>query len=419
MRIYRVHEVARYLNDLLRIDPVLSDLWVRGEVTNLSLSPAGHFYFSLKDDSSQLRCVIWRSTAARILARPEAGLAMVAHGSLGFYEGGGLCQLYVDQLLPEGLGEFKLQYEALKLKLEQEGLFAPERKRPLPPFPRRVGVITSEAGAVIHDILNILGRRYPIAEVVFVPCSVQGERAPDELVAALRMLNDQPVAIDVVVLARGGGSEEELSVFNDERLARAIYASRIPVVSAIGHETDYTIADLVADLRAPTPSAAAEMVAPDLQRYREDLEMLARRAWEAVVRVLGQKRGSIDNIRGRLVRVSPVVQIGQAREAVEALRFRCLSATRLHLERLRQQVDSCALQLRALNPLATLERGYSICYSPRLGRVITSSQQVHVGDHLEISLSHGQLRGTVEEALGSGAREAAWARSGRRGADGL
>src|SRR4030042_1265687 len=259
MQIYSVTEGAAYLKELLETPPHLADLWISGEISNLSRSPAGHVYFSLKDETAQLRCVFFRRP--NMGAPLQQGMQIVAHGRVSLYEVRGDLQFYVDFVQPEGVGVLHAQFERLKAQLEEEGLFDEARKRPLPRFPRRIGVVTSPVGAVFHDICNILGRRWPLAEVVLAPTAVQGAEAGPGVVCALAALNDEE-SIELIIVARGGGSLEELWAFNEEPVARAIYGSRGPRVSAIGHETDYTIADFVADLRAPTPSAAAEPVAP-------------------------------------------------------------------------------------------------------------------------------------------------------------
>src|SRR3990170_3714685 len=257
---YSVSRLARYLKDLLDSDLALSNLWVEGEVSNLSRSSAGHLYFTLKDEEAQLRCVMFRRASGG--APVENGTQVLAHGNVSFYEVRGDLQLVVDSVQPAGVGPWQAEFERLKEKLEAEGLFDPARKRPLPRFPRRVGVVTSPAGAAFHDICHVIGRRWPLAEVVLAPTAVQGPEAAAGICEAVRLLN-QEEGIDVVIVARGGGSLEELWPFNEETVARAIHGSRLPVVSGVGHETDYTIADYVADVRAPTPSAAAETAVPD------------------------------------------------------------------------------------------------------------------------------------------------------------
>ncbi|MBI4493185.1 MAG: exodeoxyribonuclease VII large subunit [Chloroflexi bacterium] len=399
LRVLAVSELAWYLQQLFRLTPALSDLWVRGEVADLRRSPAGHCYFSLRDEEAQVKCVLFRSAAFRLAALPQAGRTLVVHGSLDFYAAGGLCELRVDLVSPEGVGLQRLQLEALKLKLEQEGLFAVERKRPLPAFPRRIGVVASEGGAVIHDILTVLRRRYPLVEVVFAPSAVQGERAPDELVAALRRLGRferEGRGVDLVILARGGGSEDDLAAFNDERVARAVYACQVPVLSAIGHETDYTLADLVADLRAPTPSAAAELATPDRAALGRDVRRLADDAADALRAHLASLHQEVAQSSQRLLLRSPEVLVQGHRAEVRACLARAEQRVLLHLREARYKLEARRLQLLTLDPVGTLERGYAICYN-QAGNVVTSPAQVAPGQALRVQVSRGQVLGRVTE----------------------
>ena len=293
MEVYTVSSITTYLRELLETDPHLADIWVSGEVSNLTRSTAGHLYFTLKDSDSQLRCVFFRgATLQRDLASMvESGAQVVAHGRISLYEVRGDLQFYVDFVQPEGVGVLAMEFERLKARLEQEGLFEQSRKRPLPQFPQRIGVVTSPTGAVFHDICSILARRWPLAEIVLAPSAVQGPEAVRGIVAGIAALNDEP-DMDVIIVARGGGSLEELWAFNEEAVARAIYASHAPVVSAVGHETDYTIADYVADVRAPTPSTAAELVAPDRRAIATTI--VGRRA------ALSDRRAPLPRRRRRL-----------------------------------------------------------------------------------------------------------------------
>src|SRR5919201_4744162 len=275
--VYSVAELALHIAAVLDADVALRDVWLRGEVANVSRSPAGHYYFALKDDEAQLRCVLFRGSVFNSPVMPANGLALVAHGAIRLYERQGTCELVADLLFPEGVGLAQMQAERLYRQLEAEGLFEASRKRALPRLPRRIGIVSSERGAVIHDLLSVLERRFPLAEVIFLPAPVQGPGAAAAMARAVGRLGRWQRAgrgIDVLVVARGGGSDDDLAAFNDERLARAIFASPVPVVSAVGHETNLTLSDLVADLRAPTPSAAAEMLAPDVTALRADVRQL-------------------------------------------------------------------------------------------------------------------------------------------------
>lgn len=374
--IFGVEELAVRIGQTLGSDPLLQDVWLRGEAVNVSRSPAGHFYFSLKDGTVQLRCVLFRSSAAGSAIVPANGLAVVAHGVVRFYERQGTCELVADVLFPEGVGLAQMRLEALHRRLQTEGLFDLSRKRPLPRLPRRIGVISSDRGAVIHDILTVLERRYPLGEVVFLPAPVQGDGAGTALALALQRLGQWRASadgrgVDVVILARGGGSSEDLAAFNDERLVRAIFACPVPVVSAIGHETDVSLADLAADVRAPTPSAAAEVASPDLAAMRAELALLERRGLRAVQRRLAQAREACRSSRTRLV--------GQLRHEV--------TMARAHLAGKRAQ-------LVALSPEATLARGFAVAEVH--GVAVRDAASVTPGAALVVRLQRGRLHGTVD-----------------------
>jgi exodeoxyribonuclease VII large subunit len=398
MRVYAVGEVGAYLQDLLGADEVLSDVWITGEITNFTRASSGHLYFSLKDDEGQLRSVMWRSYANRIAATPRAGDAVVAHGRVDFYPPQGTTQLVVDLLYPAGIGEGQLRFEALRLKLEEEGLFAEERKRPLPPFPKRIGLVTSETGAVYHDVVTVLSRRYPIGRVVFCHSAVQGDRAPGELVQALQRLaawqDVDGSTVDVVIIGRGGGAPEELACFNDERLARAIFAAPWPVISAVGHETDFTICDFVADLRAPTPSAAAELVSPDLEALRLDLAELAQRGRLIIEQELSDAELELRRTRDRLLAHSPLTRIARDRQTAVDHAVRARLALERQLLSLADQLGGRRLQLQALSPRATLGRGYSIVTTPT-GEVVRSAGAVAVGHEIAIELGDGTIDATT------------------------
>jgi exodeoxyribonuclease VII large subunit len=394
VHIVEVADLTQYLRQVLVGDPLLADVWVRGEVAEVSLAKSGHAYFRLQSPGAQVQCVMFASDVRRHGGPPQAGALVLAHGRVDFYEARGSLQLYVDLISPEGTGELYLQIEALKLRLDREGLFAPERKRPLPRFPRRIGVVTSEGGAVLHDIITILTRRYPLAEVVLAPSSVQGDRAPEEIVAALRRLNeweDERGRVDVIIVARGGGSLTELSAFNDERVARAIFASSIPVVSAVGHETDHTIADLVADLRAPTPSAAAEIVSPDLRAYRVSVSEIRATVASLTRLHLQRWRQQIGRCRQVLLSHAPDQSLEAARDRVRALRRRLRAAVLRQTEVHRLELVGRRRALAALNPLQTLERGYSLCYHLDTHRVVRSASEVEPGGDVEVQLHRGTL----------------------------
>jgi len=394
VEIHTVGAVTRYLKELLEVDPLLRDLWVEGEISNYVVSAAGHAYFTLKDATSQLRCALFRGRlAAHGSYRPANGAAVIAHGRVSLYEAQGNYQLYVDLLQPEGVGALHLQFELLRSRLEREGLFDPTRKRPLPHFPRRIGVVTSATGAVLHDIITVLRRRYPLVELVLAATLVQGEAAAAQICAAIATLNDHG-AVDLMIVARGGGSLEELWPFNEESVARAIYASHVPVVTGIGHETDYTIADLVADLRAPTPSAAAELVVPD---WRECQAQVA--AWDRQLALLATRRceaarAAVQHAGQTLARLSPQAQVDRRRQQADDLALRAQAQLAHMLAIWRAKVEGRGLQLGSLDPSAVLGRGYSICWT-KYG-VLRSVAQVSPGAAVTVQVGDGSIPTRVE-----------------------
>jgi exodeoxyribonuclease VII large subunit len=395
MQVHTVSQVTRYIKELFGLDPTLQDLWVEGEVSNCTQSSAGHMYLTLKDANAQLSCVIWRSTVATLEHLPANGEAVMAHGRISVYEVQGRYQLYIDWLQALGAGALFVQFEALKQRLRVEGLFEEQRKRPLPPFPQKLGVVSSPVGAALRDILNVLRRRYPLAEVVLAPTLVQGDEAPPQIVAAIEALNALP-DVDVIIVARGGGSLEELWAFNDERVARAIVASRVPVISGVGHETDYTIADFVADLRAPTPSAAAELVVPDqqalcamIQQYRQDLSQLMSQC-------LGHSRQETEQTRVLLSRSSPRLMIDRWRQSADERRQRMITAQHHAMALMREQLSTLQLSLRALSPQSTLQRGYAVVSQRETGAVVTRTGDVAAGDGIGVRVSDGDFTATVD-----------------------
>ncbi len=383
-----VSEATGYLREVLESDEVLQDLWVRGEVSNFVQSQAGHLYFTLKDNAAQLRCVVFRSQLASLGCRPQNGISIVAHGRLSLYEAAGQAQLYVDMVQPQGVGALFLQFERLRRRLEQEGLFDPARKRPLPRFPRRVGVVTSPTAAALQDVLRILAHRFPAVEVVLAPTLVQGEEAPPAIAAAIGAVNELP-GVDLVIVARGGGSLEDLWAFNDERVARAIFASRAPVVCGVGHETDVTIADLVADVRAPTPTAAATLAVPDRHEYLAQVEGLRQRATVAVDTALVASRLRLANAHGAVRRLLPPPRVLRWRQQLDGLSSRSAGALRHALALWQERLHSRELQLQALSPAAVLARGYSISWHLGSGRAIKSVAQVTTGDGIQVQVADG------------------------------
>ncbi len=439
--VWTVADLTRYLRDLLESDANLADVWVQGEVSNVARPRSGHLYFTLKDAKAQLRVVMWKPRVLRLRVLPQEGQLVEVHGQVSVYEAGGQYQLYADTIRPVGEGALYREFLRLKAKLEAEGLFDPARKRPIPPFPRRIGVVTSPTGAALRDILNTIRRRYPLAEVVLAPAFVQGEQAPQALVAALEALNAH-VRPDVILLARGGGSAEDLWAFNDERVVRAVAASAAPVITGVGHQTDFTLVDFVADLRAPTPTAAAEKATPNRTDLRHDLGRLGQRLAQALANRLRTARLHLRTMALRLERRAPLVQVQTDRQRLDDLerrlhlalqrrlrwqraelkryreRLRAVTpAQRIHARRMallalnerlnlawrqalrlrRAALEGQARRLEALSPLAILQRGYAIVRDSQ-GRVVRRADQVALGDHLKVRLAQGRLGVTVEHA---------------------
>ena len=392
MPVYSVSQVTRYLRDSLEADPLLRDLWVKGEVSNLSPSAAGHFYYTIKDSESQLRCVMFRPAHGG--EHLSVGGAIIAHGRVSLYEVRGELQLYVDLVQPEGVGELHLELERLKVKLEAEGLFEVSRKRSLPPFPRRIGVVTSPFGSVWHDIQSIVERRYPLVELALAPTPVQGDGAAPGIVDAFDALNREE-DIDVAILARGGGSLEELWPFNEEAVARAIYASRVPVISAVGHETDFTIADLVADCRAPTPSAAAELAVPDRDELDERLLSLRRGMFQLLSGELSDRGRDVEQTVWRLERHAP--DVSSWRQRVDDLSMSYRRTLESHLALRVERVRALEQRLVSLNPAGVLARGYAMVQRQDTAELVTSVDQVSPGDDLRISVTDGTIPGRVLE----------------------
>jgi exodeoxyribonuclease VII large subunit len=393
-RIWTVSQLTYHIQDLLESHAPFQDLWLAGEISNLSQSTAGHLYFTLKDSRAALSCVMWRSGVARLAWQPQQGDAALAHGHVSVYPVRGCYQLYVDRLQPAGRGDLHARYEALRDRLKAEGLFEAGRKRPCPAFPRVVGIVTSPQAAALRDVLHVLRRRYPLVRVLLAPTLVQGDRAPDQIVAALRAL-DARLDVDVILVVRGGGSLEELWAFNDERVARAIVASQHPVISGVGHETDFTIADFVADLRAPTPSAAAELAVPDQAELRQRIVDRAGRLRGGLDQYLDSAAQTLLQQQRTLHRSSPRRRIDTSRQRTDDLAGRVQRALDHHLDLHRSALAGAHARLLALSPRATLERGYAIIRQRERGAVVRSVTQVQPGDELAIQVQDGEFGAVV------------------------
>ncbi len=400
-RILRVSELSRRVRALLDADATLADVWVEGEVSSPSFPASGHCFFTLKDASSQLRAVLFRDDLARAAVRPRHGMAVICHGRVRAYEAQGVYQLYVESLTPAGAGDLHARYEQLRARLAEEGLFDEGRKRPLPRWPRRIGVVTSPVGAVWQDIRNVIQRRYPLVELVLSPTVVQGDVAAPAVVRALRRLYARP-AIDVVILARGGGSLEDLWAFNDERVVRAIVDAPVPVVVGVGHESDVTLADFAADVRAPTPSAAAELVVPDGTQLPAILGRLRDRASAALLARVADRRRLVRNEARALGTVAP--NLAAARQQAGELLDRGQRALEQRAARQRAVLDGLRDGMRALGPAATLARGYAVARRPD-GTVVRRIRDVREGEPLEVVIAEGRLGTRIESVSDQPAEE--------------
>ena len=391
--IYSVTQVNEHIRDLLEADPGLGALFVRGEISNYKLYPSGHHYFSLKDEAGAIRCVMFRREAASLRFRPQNGMKVLAFGRVSAYPRDGVYQLYVSTLTPDGVGDLHAAFEELKAKLAAQGLFDEDHKKPLPKFPGRIALVTSPAGAAVRDMLRILNARWPMARVYVVPCRVQGAEAPAEIAGAISWVNAQSCA-DLIITGRGGGSMEDLWCFNDERVARAIYASEIPVISAVGHEPDVTIADYVADLRAATPSNGAELAVPDQSEQYARLSHLSARMAKAVDRRTQYERQRLDRLSACRMLQNPMAWVEDRRARLERQGERLGHSLTLRTARDRENFARLCASMDALSPLKVLSRGYAVAKGPH--GLVKSVGDVSTGEELSLTLSDGALSCTVD-----------------------
>lgn len=376
-------------------DPYLSNVCVRGELSNYKVYPSGHHYFTLKDSESSLRCVMFKSSASKLRFRPESGMGVTAFGRVSVFPRDGAYQLYCSELMPEGAGDLQVAFEQLKEKLSREGLFDPEHKKPLPHIPEKIAIVTSSAGAAVHDMIRILSRRWPMTKVLLLPVRVQGVEAPAEIAGAIRYANEFRLA-DLIITGRGGGSIEDLWAFNDERVARAIYASEIPVISAVGHEPDVTISDYVADRRASTPSNAAEIAVPDQREIAELLSGFDVRMGQGMRKKLSALGERLDSLSSRQVMRTPTAHLDNRRMELDRMRERLMSLEEKRLHTAKQRYVALAAALDAMSPLRVLGRGYAIAMD-REGRCLKSIEGITAGDMLDVSLADGVARCRVED----------------------
>ncbi len=394
-RVYAVSEVNNYIKSVLDRDGLLSGLCIRGELSNYKIYPSGHHYFTLKDAEGAMRCVMFKGSALRLRFRPENGMKVLVTGRITVFPRDGAYQLYAEFMMPEGAGDLNLAFEQLKAKLQAQGLFDPAHKKPIPRFPERIAIITSSAGAAVHDMLRILGKRYPLTKVILLPVRVQGVEAPPEICGAIRYVNRFRLA-DLIITGRGGGSMEDLWAFNDERVAYEIYRSEIPVISAVGHEPDVTISDYVADLRAATPSNGAELAVPDQNELRMSLQAMEARMGQAMSRQIKLYRQRLDALQGSRALQSPRNAIEDRRLLVDYQTKHLAALMQQRLAKSRQQLVQYAAGLDAMSPLKVLARGYSMTQD-RQGHVVTDSRDLKPGDWITVTLCKGQVEAAVKE----------------------
>lgn len=385
-----VSEVNRYIREIISRDLILSNLWVKGEISNFKHHYTGHLYFTIKDEKSLLKCVMFKSQASGLKFYPENGMKVIIKGYVSVFERDGQYQLYVEEMQPDGVGELHVAFEQLKQKLKEEGLFDISRKKRLPYLPRSIGVITSITGSVIRDIMNVLNRRFYNINLKIYPVQVQGEVAAGQIARAIRKINEAN-CVDVIILARGGGSLEELWPFNEEIVARSIADSNIPIISAVGHETDFTIADFVADVRAPTPSAAAELVVPEKSMLMARVNELDIRLKNAIHKFLRLKRNDLERLTSSIPFRQPYNRVYQERMRLDILNRNMYREILSKTDKARTKLQFLIEKLNALSPLNVLARGYSITKLKKNGRILKSVNEVSNGDELKISVSDGNI----------------------------
>ena len=397
-KVYSVSQINQYIKTVLDRDALLANVCVSGELSNYKVYPSGHHYFSLKDAEGAMRCVMFKGSAMRLRFRPENGMKVLVTGRVTVFPRDGAYQLYCEAMMPDGAGDLHVAFEQLKQKLQAEGLFDPAHKKPLPAYPERIAIITSSAGAAIHDMLRVLGKRYPLSKVILLPVRVQGVEAPPEICGAIRYVNRYKLA-DLIITGRGGGSIEDLWAFNDERVAYEIYRSEIPVISAVGHEPDVTISDYVADLRAATPSNAAELAVPDQMELRQMLRSMEVRMQRAINSRLQLNRQKLSRLISSRALRSPMNVLQDRRMLLDHLQKQLASAAQRQLAGKKQKLAALAAGMDAMSPLKVLARGYSMTKDAQ-GHVVTDASAVRPGDAITVTLSAGRLHAVVSETEG-------------------
>lgn len=399
MAVHSVSDVNRYLKDLLAREPLLSGLSVRGEISNFKQYPSGHCYFTLKDANSALKCVMFRSRAQYLRFLPQNGMQVVAGGTISVYERDGVYQLYVDSLMPEGTGDLALAFEQLKKKLSAEGLFDQSRKQPLPAFPKKIGVVTSSAGAVLRDIYRVSKRRWPSVQLVLYPVQVQGEGAAEQIARGIDFFAEE-YAVDVIIAGRGGGSMEDLWAFNEEPVVRAIAACPVPLISAVGHETDFTLADFAADVRAATPSQAAELAVPDRAEVKRQVENLTSQLTRQMRREIDLRRQRLDHVLQSRVMRQPQSMLAERRQRLDFLLAGLQNTAKQELQNKSHGLKLLLNRLAAINPAAVLGRGYGIV--TKQDKLVSSINAVEIDDEIQLSLTDGSLKARVLAKTGKG-----------------
>lgn len=391
--IYSITQINAYIQGRMNEDPMLAQVAVRGEISNYKLYPSGHHYFTLKDEQSALKCVMFKGNAMSLRFRPASGMKVIALGRISVYPRDGQYQLYVSSMAMDGIGDLYAAFEALKKKLSQQGLFDPAKKKPIPKYPQTIGIVTSSAGAAVHDILRILRRRYPLCSVRLLPVRVQGAEAPEEIVSAIRYANAHDLA-DLLIVGRGGGSIEDLWAFNDERVAYAIYESHIPIISAVGHEPDVTIADYVADLRAATPSNGAELAVPDREALAQNLDAFSTAMTGALNRQLRLASQRLEGLAASPALRSPTGYLDRREKDLGLLKEKLLAAQNRELSKAQQKYVANVAKLDAMSPLKVLSRGYAMAQK-ETGELIRSVKQTTTGESIVVSLADGKLNASI------------------------
>lgn len=397
IRTLSVSDLNKYIKKLLTTDPILNNITLKGEISNLKMHSSGHVYFSMKDEKSKINCVMFKENSESLRFDVVDGMKVIAKGFVSIFERNGQYQMYVQEMEPDGIGALYLAFEQLKGKLEKEGLFDPSRKKTIPRFPQKIAVVTSPTGAAIRDIVSIIKRRNDYVDIVIYPVLVQGENASIEIAQAIEKINENPKNVDLIIIGRGGGSIEELWAFNEEIVARSIASSEVPIISAVGHETDYTISDFVADLRASTPSAAAELAALPIADVKNNLDNLYHRANTLLIHYLKEKRNQLAILNESKILTLVQDKLSEERQAVDMLQNSLLQNTYAMLEACKIRLISNISKLEALNPLATILRGYGVVFDQDINQIIKSVEDVNVGDYINIMLTNGILSCWVKE----------------------